>query len=277
MKTKIIFASLFLLLTSYSYALSAQDDRLNDFSFEDEQMAEPKQPYFALSAGLTGNFLFMNYDDINAKFTQPMELDNFKGPMFMFGFDVFTALSPIINNARLGITYHSGSKSLERTKTYTVRIPATDEIITLSDNYFAELSVQETGVHIDYAFVPFKSLAILPGIGIKWGTMTVEQFTTINPASWDTAKAPYRFSNDPGNKSIQYSFMTAEPQLNIDYALTGFLMLRANVGYSLSFDNPFAKYAWTINGNNEYKDVPSSVNPNGLTVQVGLFLGLFNY
>jgi hypothetical protein len=47
--------------------LLAQDDKIDDFSFEDEQINNSKTPYFALSFGGNVSFLFMDYKDINNK------------------------------------------------------------------------------------------------------------------------------------------------------------------------------------------------------------------
>ena len=240
---KTIFVLSFLMVCNLfiSNPLKAQDERLDDFTFESEEMEDPKQPYFALSIGVTGNLLFTNYDELNNKFIAPKNMELFEGPMFTLGFNVFTALSPFVNNVRLGISYTRN------------------------------LSMQMTGIHFDYAFVPFKSFAILPGIGINLGNMKFEEFNKISsPVSWNDIKSTE-------NNQINYSFMAVEPQVNLEYALTGFLMLRAGVSYIASFDNPLSTYAWTINGNNELKDVPSNINPKGLNVKLGIFLGLFNY
>ena len=260
---KTIFVLSFLMVCNLfiSNPLKAQDERLDDFTFESEEMEDPKQPYFALSIGVTGNLLFTNYDELNNKFIAPKNMELFEGPMFTLGFNVFTALSPFVNNVRLGISYNSGSKLTE--------MKTVEE--SIETNSTRNLSMQMTGIHFDYAFVPFKSFAILPGIGINLGNMKFEEFNKISsPVSWNDIKATE-------NNQLNYSFMAVEPQVNLEYALTGFLMLRAGVSYIASFDNPLSTYAWTINGNNELKDVPSDINPKGLNVKLGIFLGLFNY
>jgi len=53
-----------------------------------------------------------------------------------------------------------------------------EDDISITENYYRSVSVNVTGVHFDYAFVPFKSLAILPGLGLKFGTMQLEQYFT---------------------------------------------------------------------------------------------------
>jgi hypothetical protein len=61
------------------------------------------------------------------------------------------------------------------------------------------------------------------------------------------------------------------PRLNVEYAFTSFSMIRVNAGYNLSFMGD-----WQADNISTVTGVPSSINGTGLTVQVGLFVGLFN-
>jgi hypothetical protein len=49
-------------------------------------------------------------------------------------------------------------------------------------------------------------------------------------------------------------------------------MLRANVNYNLTFGNN-----WTYNRNATLNNVPTGINANGLSAQIGLFIGIFGY
>ena len=272
-------------LLSHNVLLS-QDDEFENYQFDDNKSSS-KIPYFALSFGGTASFLFMNYDDINSKHlpkvlstaeTQTWKDifgEEFSGPMLTFGFNFFTALSPLVNNARLGVSYQSGSMQLEKTSTFAGRAPD-NSTVDIPLNYFRNLSVRTTGVHLDYAIVPMKSLAILPGVGVKFGKMTLEQYATLIPVKWNEPQ--YAFVDDyPINEKLNYSFLSFEPQVSIEYALTGFLMIRAAGSYMLTIDRPLVKNAWTINGNNSYSGVPEGVKPQGFSLTLGLYLGLFNY
>jgi hypothetical protein len=283
MNKKILFLTFFLFAICSSFGFS-QDDNFEDYQFDDDATSSAKQPYFALSVGGTASFLFMNYDDINKKLWNGVSYaDNnehnltFDGPLVSWGFDFFTALSPLINNARLGISYQTGSKEKEVSDPpFQVVDTATSTITEIGINYFRKISVNTVGIHFDYAFIPIKSLAILPGVSVKFGTMSLEQYTTLTPSVWNEKKPP-SFVKDPHNEKIEYSFMGIEPQLNIEYAFTAFLMFRLSASYLLTIDNPFYTNNWTINGNNSYSGVPSGVNPQGFSAYVGLYLGLFNY
>jgi hypothetical protein len=256
----------------FSNVLLAQDDEFENYSFDDNE--SPKLPYFALSFGGNAHFLFMKYDDINKK-PGIMEYEEdlkFSGPIICFGFDFFSAMSPLVNNARIGITYSAGSQ----VKEYNLYDFPIIDSSKIDINLNRKLSVSNIGIHFDYAFVPIKSLAILPGLGLKFGTMTLEQYATVLPVSWDSIS--YVVADQQRfNEKLEYSYFAIEPQISIEYAITGFFMIKVAGAYVLPFDNPFYKNVWTINGNNAYSGVPNSVKPQGFSVSAGVYLGLFNY
>ena len=88
------------------------------------------------------------------------------------------------------------------------------------------------------------------------------------------------WSSNPLNKADTSNYMIraktgfwfVQPMLNLEYAITQFSMIRASVGYNLSFSD-----SWTIDRNATLSNVPTGINPNGLNVQVGIFLGVFGY
>ena len=256
--------------------IMAQDDEFENYAFDDDKAQ--KTPYFALSVGGNAHFLFMDYNEINKKIGNSEIAKNlhFSGPIIGLGFDFFSAMSPLVNNARIGISYFSGKQTKEYDQHINILNPHDNEVYSLIMNHNRNLSVNNTSVHFDYAFVPFKSLAILPGIGLKWGSMTLEQYVTVLPRSWDTGAVLVAEPN-LFNEKLEYSYVAIEPQISVEYAITGFLMLRAAGSYVLPFDNPFHSNVWTINGNNPYSDVPKSVKPQGFSATIGLYLGLFNY
>ena len=287
MKLKLFSLKIFLVCASLIFlALSrsafSQDNEFESYMFDDDKASTQKTPYFALSFGVTTSFLFMNYDDINSKPLPKTSLEaeswkdvfgkEFSGQMRTIGFNFFTALSPLVNNARLGVSYQTGSMQLEKTHYTRIENDTHSEIVE-AENYFRNLSVRMTGGHFDYAIVPMKSLAILPGVGVKWGKMTLEQYMTSIPASWNEGLVT---SNSISEK-LNYSFLSFEPQVSVEYALTGFFMIRAAGSYMVTIDRPLAKNVWTINGNNPYSGVPKGVKPQGFALTLGLYLGLFNY
>ena len=252
--------------------VSAQDDEFENYTFDDNDTQ--KLPYFALSFGGNIHSLFMKYDEINKKLgnSDIMKELQFSGPIFGWGINFFSAISPLLNNTRVGISYFSGNQSQEFNKNVIIDSPVSTSI---DINYYRKLSITNTGLHFDYAIVPIKSMAILPGLGVKFGTMTLEQYSTGMQRDWNSK--PNFIDTELFNEKLEYSYIAIEPQVNIEYAITGFFMLKAAAGYSLPFDNPFVGSAWTINGSNKYTGVPKDIKPQGFTASVGIYLGLFNY
>jgi hypothetical protein len=241
--------------------IKAQDDEFENYAFDDNK--KEKHPYFALGIGANLCFSFMNYEEINKKMVIPDKL-NFDGPIIGYKIDFCTAMSPLVNNMRVGVSYYWGNQVKEQ----SIFAPPNEE---LGINFNRKLSVNNLSIHSDYGFVPVKSLAVLPGIGLNFGTMALEYYETSLPQDWNNNNNTYYGEN------LKYSYIAIEPKINIEYAITGFLMLRAAGSYVFAFDSPFVSNVWTINGNNKYSGVPKSVKPQGFSASIGLYIGLFNY
>lgn len=251
----LIFCLLFLNDNLYS-----QDDRLDELEFESTTIKEEKPPYFAIGGGYTGTFIFTNFDALNKKLgeqTFRFAENAFSAPIYLSGVQGFTAIG-IIPNVRLGFLGMGGSKTVEKK----------DTVINL--NKFVEYSLSFQGVSIDYGFVLMKSIALIPGITFGWGSRTIEVYQAPAEIPWDEFNAigdPRKFLN-----RAEGNFYFVQPNINFEYALTPFFMIRANAGYSLSFGGE-----WKFNRTANLTNVPDNINANGFTVQFGLFLGLFNY
>jgi hypothetical protein len=121
-------------------------------------------------------------------------------------------------------------------------------------------------------------MAILTGIGAKLGNMTLEQYLTADVSSkWNEYDGIVVDGGGFRNEKAEYSYIALEPQISIEYAFTGFFMMRVCGSYILPFDNPLVRNAWTVNGNNAYANVPKGVKPQGFQMSFGIYLGLFNY
>lgn len=238
----------------------SQDDRLDELEFESVTIKEEKPPYFAIGGGYTGTFIFLNFDELNKKLseqTYSFPKDAFSSPIFLSGVQGFTAIG-IIPNVRLGFLGMGGSKTVEKK----------DTVINLNKSVEYSLSFQ--GISIDYGIILMKSLALIPSITFGWGTRTIEVYQAPSEISWDRFEAIgdiNKFLN-----RAEGNFYFVQPNVNFEYALTPFFMIRANAGYALSFGGE-----WTFNRTSKLINVPSKIDANGFTVQLGLFLGLFNY
>lgn len=131
------------------------------------------------------------------------------------------------------------------------------------------------GFSLDYGYVPFKGFAILPGLNLGWGRYELESIETPLNVDWsDFDKID--ITNTKMNQ-IENSFMFVQPQISFEYAVTNFAMLRANVAYNVTFDNPLVDKEWVLNKTTDIKNVPSKMNSNGVSFEIGIYLGLFNY
>ncbi len=259
---KKLFALLALFILSVP--LFAQDDSLAVFSFESEPLRSESTPYFSIGAGYTYSFLFMNYDKLNDYVNGKLGLDNFSGPFYLSGVHGFTGIV-IIPNMRLGFFGISGTKLVE--KDITAGASTTKRT--------SELYVGLNGFSLDYGYVPFKNFAILPGVNFGWGSFELTSYETPSAIDW-TSVDKIDVAGTSMNR-IENSIMFVEPQINIEYAITNFSMVRLQLGYNYTFDSPLANKKWMLNNNAELKGVPSGMNSNGLKASLGLYLGLFNY
>jgi hypothetical protein len=239
-------------LIALSTPLFAQDDKLNQFSFEDVPTEDSKPPYFAISGGFTTTWLFTNLTDLNV-LTNGILGSNFSSPIVLFGGQAFAAIG-IIPNVRAGFFSMASAGALE------------------GQSRRVEYGVSMTGVSVDYAFTPFKGFAVLPGVNVGWGAVNYEvsqvgvgqAFSTFPFASGTQTQANFM-------RRLRSNMIFVTPNLNIEYAFTIVSMIRLNVGYNLSFMGD-----WRVDNSSTISGVPSSINATGLTAQVGLFVGLFN-
>lgn len=241
-------------MTAMNSTVFAQDDKLNQFSFEDVPTEEAKPPYFAVSGGFISTWLFTNLTDLNA-LTNGVVGSSYNSPIVLFGGEAFAAIG-IIPNVRVGFMSIGSVNTLQN-------------IASASLTRQTEYSISMNGVSIDYAWTPFKGFAVIPGVRGGWGAVNYE----ISQSSASQQAYPLFPISSTANsmRRMRSNMLFAMPNVNVEYAFTLVSMVRLNVGYNLSFMQDWrADNAATITG------VPATINASGLTAQVGLFVGLFN-
>jgi hypothetical protein len=250
---KILFLILIIICTGLVYA---QDNRLDSTHFEEAPVITEKPVYFGIGLGYVGTFIFPSYTDINKINEKFPGLPQFSGPVFLSGAHGFTGIG-VIPNLRVGFFGYSGSSSV------TKQNPDTS---TLGSN----ISLSLTGISIDYGMVLFKSFAILPGLNLGWSNVTLDYYQVKSNIDWNN------FTNGTLQSSYlnraEGSFWFVQPHIDIEYALKPFLMIRGNISYGLSFSS-----SWKYNTNATLNNVPSGINSSGLSLQIGIFIGLFNF
>jgi len=255
---KIVLTAIIMVMTVVS--VFAQDERLDDFTFDTEPIQRESIPYFAVAGGAIVGFHFGNYDDLNAQLAAGgFGVEAFDGQLTLWGAQGFTG-TVFVPNLRIGFFGMSGKK------TQSVDIPNDGGTTT----QYVDYSISQSGLSLDYAWVPFKSFAILPGVSVGRGQLTVEAYKTATGVDWTG------FSPNPTNLSnlqrLENGYWFVKPELYFEYALTNFLMFRASAAYNMTFGS-----SWKYNNESEIANMPDTFNANALQVQVGLFLGLFNY
>ncbi|MFP4529591.1 MAG: hypothetical protein ACLFQX_13680, partial [Candidatus Kapaibacterium sp.] len=142
-----------------------------------------------------------------------------------------------------------------------------------------EFSLSYNGFAIDYAITPIKSLAILPGLNLGWGSMTLEAFQTRKYADGGMDWGEFNPGRDGYDfmKHAEAGFMFVEPTLNVEFALTSFSMIRVSGSYAVTFTGSVFTTDWEFNRITPLENVPDGINGNGFKLQAGLFIGLFNY
>lgn len=246
------FLILFFNLSIPSY--SQELDSLN-LHFEEISTNVESPPYFGLGGGYIGTFYFINFDDIN-KVNQSIGFENFGSPIFISGAEGFTAI-PFVPNLRIGFWGASGTIVKEMTK----------DTGTLGTRAL----IQFTAFRIDYGFVPTKSLALLLGTNIGWSSLTFEFYKSANNMNWNNISIFYNDSNN-AFRAINGNFWFIEPNFNVEFTATTFLMLRFGISYSFAFIP-----SWKGNQIAKLDNVPSTLKTDGFQVRFGLFVGLFNY
>jgi hypothetical protein len=233
--------TLFVVALSIQASAFAQDDKLKDFTFDEVPTMPMFQDFTKLNetvGAITGGTL--------------------NGPMWLLGGQGFVAIG-IIPNVRVGVFSVAGSSSSERESGGVTRR--------------AEYNMSMTGMNIDYAFMPFKGFAVLPGVNLGAGTVSFEASQSSGSRTFPQTFPP---SGLPPTATSYMSFIRAnhffvQPNVNLEYAFSLLTMIRLNVGYSFSFMGD-----WRADKVAAIANVPSSYNASGVTAQIGLFVGLFN-
>lgn len=258
---RLLLATLAVVL--FARPVFAQDDRLDQLDFEEGTLTDEKIPYFAVGAGGTISLATLPMDDVNAHARQYVPED-LSGSMILAGFDVFAPIG-LIPNTRIGFSWITGSSFKET----TITEPTANASATRRYTY----DIGQRSLYLDYAFVPFKSFYVLPGVGLTWSTQTLEVRQGIASRNWsDIRPVNGVFATADPMLELQRQVVSLQPRLSIEYAVTPFLCLRGQASYNLqvSAGDWLAQGTTTING------VPEGIKVQHFSAQFGVFIGLFN-
>ncbi|MBM2813837.1 MAG: hypothetical protein HW421_599 [Ignavibacteria bacterium] len=239
--------------------LSSQDNMLDSLNFEPATEPTHTKQYFGIGIGYTGSFLFSDFKKLNDDIVKKFGLDDLKSPVFLSGIEGFIVTFKI-PNLRIGLSGKGGSALSEK----TMNIAGTDYKRSVEYKLFL------SGLSFEYVFMPFNSVAIIPGFGGGIASLSVEAYQG-NKKAWTEINETI---NENFLNRAEISYWYLQPSVSIEWAVTDYMVLRGNAGYSISLLNTSN---WKYNRNAELSGVPPEINSNGLTAQVGIFFGLFNF
>jgi hypothetical protein len=227
------------------------------FSFDDIPVDDSRQYYVAVGGGYLGMLAFMKFDELN-KVSSSLGLPNYSGQLVLNGGGGVISLL-IIPNVRLGVFGLGGSRVV------SADVNTPDGKLHRSLRFASSM----TGAQIDYAIRLLRSVTVLPGVMIGAGGYSLE----LTQSAADSVDFYALYGSDPGanrNSRISSSHFFYYPAVNIEWAITQFVMVRAGVGYYGSA----ASSVWTDDNDRTVTRVPD-LNANGLRLQFGAFIGLF--
>lgn len=249
-------------------SLKAQDDRLDELTFEETVIQEEKIPYFGVGGGFVVSLFSPELKEVNAQLSTA-GLGELSTPLTMTG-AIGVATIGILPNVRVTISNLGGSIATDE-KAFTIGQKEYLRSASLSNAY--------TGFGFDYAFSLAKSLYLIPGVTGGWGTMEIS--TTQYAKGVETTNNT--FGGTPGDAnvfshSLRNNYFMVNPGLSVEFApaLLGsdkprIVTVRAHAGYALSFMGD-----WKENGKSVVNNVPSGIEASGLAFQLGFMIGLFN-
>lgn len=249
-----------ILMIMSSIAILAQDEYIDSLVFESEEPVSIYKPYYSIGLGYLGNFFFQNFDDLNAHFlNNRFSLEELKAPLYLHGALLMIGI-PNVDNTRISIYRCGGSKSLlgKDSTFFGIRYKGQGE-------YF----VAYNGLSFDYAIQIAQSFVIVPSFGGGFGEIIIEHSYT--PENYDWRNFIPGTSQNTYLNRAEAGFWFIQPNINFEYTITGYSMIRATVGYNYSFLNK-----WKFNRGADLLNVPSSINSTGFYLQFGIFLGIFN-
>lgn len=257
-----------LLALNYSFAqteeeqMMSDDELLSGFDYEPSNEEESSNTYNILGLGWRFGATFHENKEFSDYMQSQFQMDEIAMPVIMNGFSAKVALTPT-RKFSFGVQYLTGSKKFEKA---TLNAPLEDYSRIL------KYHTSNLNISVDYAIVPFKNFAILPGVG--FGLTNIEiNYSQIKPEyNYDDAFIAKDY--DPNTKlyKLNGNFFSVDPHLSIQYKLGNNFMLDLSGGYTFPFSP-----SWEFNNYAKLNGVPAELKPQGWNFSLGLYLGIFDF
>ena len=248
----------FLMLLLLTAPLSFAQPNTDPYNFDDVPVDAAGRIYIAIGGGYLGVLSFADHTELN-KVADTLGLSHISGPMLLNGGGGFSSLL-IIDNVRVGVYGLGGSKSTQK-----------DTLINgTTFTRSLKFSQSVTGLQFDYAIRLSRDFTLLPGVmvGANDYTMEVTQSNSNGEplGSIIPGQEGSSFNSRINNSSLYYN-----AGINLEWVPFRLMMLRAGAGY-----NGVLAASWSDANGTTVSGVPE-VSTNGLSVQFGLFVGVFQF
>ncbi len=220
-----------------------------------------KAPKFGAFGGLTGGWLSVDVGPINNFLAAGKGASLSKNGVFLIG-GGGAAYIMVVPNLRVGYTGMGGS----------IKSTSLDGVGVRRD---AELSAGFWGITVEYVYTLVDRLDVTGGILLGKGGIDI----TLNQSNggsntWLSEQTYFGsgLTNPPNNvtRRLTSSFFTWVPEVNLEYAVMGWLGVRAGVSY-VGMSAP----SWQVDGTYDLLGVPSNVTGKGFMVNFGVFVGTY--
>lgn len=262
-----IALSFSLAYTSYSQDASdtlniSDDELLSGFDYEPAHSDDDNNSYNVLGIGWNFGAFFNENGNFSDYMQSQFGMGKIEMPIFMNGFAAKIALEPT-KHFSFGIQYLTGSKKYEMK---TLPDPLKDY------SRYLKYNTSYLNLSIDYAFVPLKHFAILGGVGFGLSNLEIN-YSQIK-SDYDYSKEFIPTDNDPNTKMYKMngSFFSVDPHISLQYVLSSNFMLNVTGSYAFPFSAN-----WEYNNYAKMSGVPNELKPQGWTVSLGLYLGIFDF
>lgn len=251
--------------------LTAQDDEI-DLPFDNEPIKQKSLEYFVLAGGVTYDFLMIKDDDLNSFLVgNSSELPDellLSGSIQLLGGQCVVGV-PWVKNLRIGVFGYGGSKESGTLDLPTIVFTPNPE--PSRSHSQRTLTASMFGFSLHYGYVPFEHFAVLGGVNTGWGDITHEMSGSVVNQDRVTYQENSPYSS--GMNRLDKNFFFAMPNIQLEYALANFIILRVDASYNLTFAQDDK---WTFN-NLGTSSENSDLDLSGLKVGFGIMIGLANF
>lgn len=244
--------------------LTAQDDEIDNLPFDNEPLRDDARTYFVLAGGVTYDWLMIDEKEMNSFIgSQGDQGLLLSAPLQLVGGQGVIGI-PWVKNLRIGVFGYGGNLKSNLSVYKGVEIDGTPT--GFDSEVQTSLTASMFGFSLHYGYVPFEHFAILGGLNTGWGDMNYEVYTAVIMPNPD---APQGF----GIERFEKNYFFVMPNIQLEYAITSYIILRADASYNLTFAQ---KTDWKYN-NLGTNSVNPDFNLNGMKVGFGVMVGLANF